>query len=104
MIVLSPYDTHALAKILTEPHSQRRHSQRTWTISSTSGMVCVRFFYMEVQSRRGPSCTNHRRMLTWRAWTTFMSDSKPALVGFQDLTFTWASETRKSLIRLLKNN
>ena len=31
--------------ILTEPHSQGRHGQRTWAISGTSGRSACAFFY-----------------------------------------------------------
>ncbi len=34
-------------------------------------------FYLEVPSDMSIAGINHRRILTWRAWTTFVSDSRP---------------------------
>jgi hypothetical protein len=56
-----------------EPRSQRRYCQRMAAISGTSGglrALLLRRFHRGGDS----SCTNHRRMYTWSAWTTFVSD------------------------------
>src|SRR5262252_2620077 len=46
-----------------------------------SQQLKYRVFYATVgfdtAAAANPSCTDHRRMCTWTAWTTFMSGSKP---------------------------
>jgi hypothetical protein len=43
---------------------------------SQEGVVCGRFFSVEVSSDMGGAGLNHRRIRIWTASTTFVNDSK----------------------------